>query len=386
MPNIKRGMMGAAGSGGAGGYQLFTWGGNAGGALATTPPTAYGTTARNKSPTQVGDLETWTQLFIGRSIPRAIKSDGTLWSWGRNHAGQVGDNSVISRSSPVQVGSATDWTDAKMGGAWSTFVVKADGTLWVWGDNNYRGTGGFNEAVIERSVPTQLGSLTNWDHVSQTIGQVLAVKTDGTMWAWGDGRYGGLGLSTAVVVSSPTQIGSLDTWARVRAGKHFGAAIKTDGTLWTWGRSINGESGRDLAGNDASGATTSSPQQVGTLTDWAKVSCGSENVTAIKTDGTLWSWGNSNPDAAVGDNARVDRSSPVQLGALTNWAEVETGTYNSIALKTDGTIWTWGKGSSYGVTGQGDLINRSSPIQVGSLTSWKAIAAGAVTVGALREA
>ena len=385
MPNVRRGMMGAAGVSAAG-YQLFTWGSNAGGALATDPPSAYTNTARNQSPGQVGDLETWTQLFIGRSIPRVIKSDGTLWSWGRGTSGQIGDNNAISRSSPVQVGTSTDWTDAKMGGAWSTFVVKADGTLWVWGDNNYQGTGGFGENAIERSVPTQLGSLTNWDHVSQTVGQVLAVKTDGTMWAWGDGRYGGTGLSNALVVSSPTQIGSLTTWAQVQAGVHFGAAVKTDGTLWTWGRSQNGESGRSTVTAGAPTGGTSSPQQVGSLTTWSKVSCGNTNVTAIKTDGTLWSWGNGNPGGAVGDNASVDRSSPVQLGSLTTWAEVETGSDVSIAMKTDGTIWAWGNGASYGKTGQGDLIARSSPIQVGSLDSWKAIAAGASTVGALREA
>ncbi len=382
MPNFKRGMMGAAGSAGAASYQLFTWGGDGYGSLGDGTANIH--TARNRSPGQIGALETWVTLFINKQVGRAIKSDGTLWSWGRNHAGQVGDNSVISRSSPVQVGSATDWTDAKIGGAWSTFVVKSDGTLWVWGDNNYFGAGGFGESAIDRSTPTQLGLLTNWAQVSQGYnGAVVAVKTDGTMWAWGDGRYGSTGLSNALAVSSPTQIGSLTTWAMARSGVHFCAAIKTDGTLWTWGKSINGESGRSFA---SASAHTSSPLQVGALTTWSKVACGNTNVTAIKTDGTLWSWGRGNPGGSVGDNASIDRSSPVQLGSLTTWAEVETGDDVSVAMKTDGTIWAWGDGASYGKTGQGDLIARSSPIQIGSLTSWVAITAGGMTLGALREA
>ena len=382
MPNIKRGMTGAAGVTTAAGYELWTWGSNAGGALGRHPPSAYGNTAANKSPVQVGDLATWTGIFMGRGIGRAIKSDGTLWSWGRNHAGQVGDSSVIYRSSPVQVGSATDWTDAKMGGAWSTFIVKADGTLWVWGDNNYVGTGGFSETAIDRSTPTQLGSLTNWSKVSQTVGQVLAVKTDGTMWSWGDGRSGGLGLNTAVKVSSPTQIGSLTTWADVAAGVHCGAAIKTDGTLWTWGKSYNGESGRDFA---HASAHTSSPQQVGSLTNWSKIDGGSANFVAIKTDGTMWSWGNGNPSGAVGDIAKIDRSSPVQIGSLTTWANVDIGTDFATAIKTDGTLWAWGT-NSYGGVGQGDAVVTSSPVQIGSLTTWKYFASGDGTTAALKSA
>jgi len=108
-------------------------------------------------------------------------------------------------------------------------------------------------------------------------------------------------------------------------------------------------------------------------------------VVAIKTDGTLWAWGNSYA-GAVGDNVSVKRSSPVQLGSLTDWDTIDAGTAVTAALKTDGTIWAWGRGAAYGVTGQGDLINRSSPIQIGSLTTWKSVTLGPVTMGGLKSA
>jgi len=386
MPNAKKVIM-SAGAGEREGYQLFTWGSDAGGALAAG--TSYTNTARNRSPTIVGDLETWTDLYMETSIGKGVDTDGKLWSWGRNHAGQIGDNSVIYRSSPVQVGSDVDWYDSTLGGGgWAPCVAKSNGTMWTWGYNIAGTTGQGN--VISLSTPTQLGSLTNWGQVSgNASNHLVAVKTDGTMWSWGDNRFGACGLETPIAaISSPIQIGSLTTWAQASAGVQFAAAIKTDGTLWTWGRSPNGESGTGrVTGGGFSGENVSSPTQVGSLTDWAKVSCGNKHVACIKTDGTLWTWGDALGGAKGDGEGNLDRSSPIQVGSLTDWADVNAGNNICLALKTDGTMWSWGAAAdNVGGTGQGDLINLSSPVQVGSLTTWLDVNMGQTTAAALREA
>jgi alpha-tubulin suppressor-like RCC1 family protein len=140
-------------------------------------------------------------------------------------------------------------------------------------------------------------------------------------------------------------------------------AIKTNGTLWGWGNNLSGRMG---TGNTTS---TSSPVQIGTLSDWAKISCGSNATFAIKTDGTLWAWGNNNI-GQLGDGTFINKSSPIQIGTLSNWNTVSANDATSVvATKTDGTLWGWGA-NEIGQLGIGNTTNRSSPVQIGSLTSW----------------
>jgi alpha-tubulin suppressor-like RCC1 family protein len=162
-------------------------------------------------------------------------------------------------------------------------------------------------------------------------------------------------------------------------GTHECAAVKTDGTLWTWGLNGSGSLGQNNT------TRRSSPTQVGALTNWSSASMGDSCCIAIKTDGTLWSWGNAYT-GRLGQNDIVSKSSPVQVGALTTWASASAGKKNGThvtAIKTDGTLWSWGNNNN-GQLGQNDLVNRSSPVQVGGLTTWAQSSAGlyfsAVTV------
>ena len=350
--------------------QLWSWGSSSVGQL------GLGNVTSRSSPVQVGALTDWSSISGGNTIATAIKTDGTLWSWGSNSSGELGLGNATNRSSPVQVGALTAWSKVSSGFQ-CTVAIKTDGTLWSWGSNSL-GRLGLGD-VTNRSSPVQVGALTTWSVVSASS-HSLAVKTDGTLWVWGTNANGQLGLGDATSRSSPVQVGALTTWSSVVAAVGSSFAVKTDGTLWSWGRNNSG----GLGLGDAT--TRSSPVQVGALTTWSsKIDAsgmnapygsgpGSVHVLAVKTDGTLWSWGASS-QGQLGLGDVLGRSSPVQVGALTTWNECACGIVNfygrgfSSAIKTDGTLWTWGDGYQ-GQLGLGGVTNRSSPVQVGALTTW----------------
>jgi alpha-tubulin suppressor-like RCC1 family protein len=227
----------------------------------------------------------------------------------------------------------------------------------------------------------QVGSLTNWQSIGGTTqGTSFGLKTNGTLWTWGYGFPGTLGQNSTGYISSPVQVGALTTWLSISGGYSSIAAIKTDGTLWAWGRNYNGELGINNI------ISKSSPTQVGSLTNWATVSSGFYFTVAIKTDGTLWSWGiNTNGKLGLNNSNYTYISSPTQIGALTNWAYSAATRTGGFAIKTTGTLWTWGW-NVVGTLGLGDTINRSSPVQVGSLTTWLRVSAANYTAGpALRS-
>ena len=370
--------------------QLWSWGTNA--SSVTSGQLGLGDVTNRSSPVQVGALTNWSSISGGNpTFATAIKTDGTLWSWGANTTGNLGLGDIIGRSSPVQIGALTAWSKVSSGG-FLTVAIKTDGTLWSWGSN---GAGGLGLGdVTNRSSPVQVGALTTWSVVSART-HVLGIKTDGTLWAWGRNNQGALGLGDTISRSSPVQVGTETNWASVTSIFEASFAVKTDGTLWSWGSNISGVLG---LGNTTN---RSSPVQVGALTTWSSKIAGSgipnstsatQHVLAIKTDGTLWSWGLGNY-GCLGLGNTTNRSSPVQVGALTTWDVCSAGSNNqfgrgfSAAIKTNGTLWTWGDNQGYygnpGQLGLGDTISRSSPVQVGALTTWISVSlSGGDAVGA----
>jgi alpha-tubulin suppressor-like RCC1 family protein len=343
--------------------KIFSWGLNNNGQL------GQGDTANRSSPVQVGALTDWDQVSTGQFFCAAIKTNGQLWTWGSNSTGQLGQNiaTTINRSSPVQVGALTDWAQVSTSSNWCA-AVKTTGTLWAWGAN-FGGQLGQNDRLVYRSSPVQIGALTDWAQVSGGGASCSAIKTNGTLWCWGYNYFGQLGQNDTFSRSSPVQVGALTDWAQVSTGDGPCFAIKTNGTLWSWGDNTYGQLGH----NDT--IRRSSPVQVGALTDWAQVSAGNTFCAAVKTNGTLWSWGGLNTSGQLGQNNTINLSSPVQVGALTDWAQVSGGYFFCRAIKTNGTLWSWGQGSN-GKLGLNDVANRSSPVQVGALTDWTKISQG----------
>ena len=329
-----------------------------------------GATSRSSPVQTISFSSNWKTVSSGRDHKAAIKTDGTLWLWGLGTSGQLGNNAAAAVSSPVQTISAgTNWKQVSCGEG-HTGAIKTDGTLWMWGAGTTGQMG--NNAATARSSPVQtISAGTNWKQVSCGYFSVMAIKTDGTLWGWGGATTGELGNNVATINrSSPVQTIALGSnWKQVSCGKSFSAAVKTDGTLWLWGANNGGQLGDNTTVNKSSPVQT-----VSAGTNWKQVSCGYKLTTAIKTDGTLWTWGD-NTLGKLGDNTTVNKSSPAQtVSAGTNWAIVSAGLSSAAAIKTDGTLWTWGRNNE-GSVGDNTTLSRSSPVQtVAGGTDWKFIA------------
>ena len=352
---------------------LWNWGCNANGRLGNN------TTVNTSSP-----IQTVTGGSNWRTIDQwgatgAIKIDGTLWTWGDNFGGLLGDNSTVtSRSSPVQVvGSASNWRCIFVGELHMA-AIKTDGTFWTWG---FGGDGRLGDNTLtSKSSPVQTASAgCNWKTGNAGVEHTAGVKTDGTLWTWGSGLDGRLGDNTTVNKSTPIQVGVDTTWRQVSLAWKVSAAVKTDGTLWGWGCNDEGQ-----LGNNSSVTRFSSPvQTVAGGTNWRQASAGNANILAVKNDGTLWG---SGLGCVTGQNAVTNRSSPVQtVAGGTNWKCVSVRGSSAAALKTDGTLWVWGDAAN-GALGDNSTVSKSSPVQTAPGGNyWRAAASGNLSKVAIRD-
>jgi alpha-tubulin suppressor-like RCC1 family protein len=344
--------------------ELWAWGFNADGQLGDN------TILHRSSPVQIPGTQ-WNNIAGGGHHSLARKTDGTLWSWGRNtqnygaSGGQLGDNTALHRSSPVQI-PGTQWNDVAAGCSHS-LARKTDGTLWSWG-RNANGRLGDN-TIISQSSPVQIPG-TQWNDVAAGNNHSLARKTDGTLWSWGYNRCGELGISIRDHRSSPVQVTGTQ-WSDVTAGRYHSLARKTDGTLWSWGRNISGQ-----LGNNCSIYERDTPTEVfGSGTQWNDIAGGGEHSLARKTDGTLWVWGNATQGQLGAGTNTVHRSVPVQIPG-TQWNDIAGGANHSLARKTNGTLWSWGY-NGQGRLGDNTTVHRSSPVQIPG-TQWNDVAGTAI--------
>jgi alpha-tubulin suppressor-like RCC1 family protein len=340
-----------------------------------------GTTVNKSSPVSViGGFTDWCQVDIGDCHTVAVRQNGTLWSWGYNGLqGRLGDGTTVDKSSPVSVlGGFTDWCQVGAG-LCHTAAVRQNGTIWTWGGNTC-GILGDGTTVNASSPVSVIGGFTDWCQVSTGCYHTAAVRQNGTLWTWGYNAQGRLGDGTTVDKSSPVSVvGGFTDWCQVGAGLCHTAAVRQNGTLWAWGSGGSGKLG------DGTAATKSSPVSVlGGFTDWCQVSAGSAHTAAVRQNGTLWAWGSS-LDGKLGDGTTVSKSSPVSVvGGFTDWCQVSATQATTAAVRQNGTLWAWGL-NSLGRLGDGTTVDKSSPVSViGGFTDWCQVGAGNSQMSAIR--
>ncbi|MFH1321674.1 MAG: T9SS type A sorting domain-containing protein [Bacteroidota bacterium] len=290
----------------------------------------------------------------------AVGDNGNIWTWGFNDYGQLGDGTTMNRNRPVYIsGGGKDVA----GGSHHSLAVKADGMVWAWG-NNFNGQLG-DGTTIMKTIPIQVSGLTDVIAVAAGSSHSLALKDDGTVWAWGYNGRGQLGDGTTINRHTPVQIvgpggtGFLTDIIAISAGWMYSMALKSDGTVWAWGSNSYGELG------DGTNTPRYTPVQVIGLTDIIAINSkgfGNYHSMALKSDGTVWTWGLNN-FGQLGDGTTINKKLPIQVGGgLTDVIAISAGFYHSLAVKSDGSLWGWGRNMN-GQLGDGTSNNRLFPVQ-----------------------
>jgi alpha-tubulin suppressor-like RCC1 family protein len=331
---------------------LWAWGNNADSRLGD------GTTTGRSSPVQIGEASNWTYVSAGDTHTVALRADNTLWAWGSNANGRTGLGAIggNTTASPTQVQPGTTWRAVSAGGS-HTMAIAADGSLWGWGANASGQLGDTTNGL--RSSPVRIdGPSTDWLAVSAGGNHTIAVRTDGSIWVWGSGDHGRLGTGNTAGVNTPTRIeGTSTDWQTVSAGGSYTLAVRTGGTLWAWGWNGDGRLG------DGTTTDRHSPVQAGTATDWQTVSAGVVHSAGIRTDGSLWTWGENAEGSRLGDGTTTGRNAPAQIQPGTTWQTVSASWGHTAGIMQDGSLWAWG-GTEFGQVGNGTTSNSTVPIPV----------------------
>jgi alpha-tubulin suppressor-like RCC1 family protein len=289
------------------------------------------TAATRSSPVSVvGGITDWTQISCGRYQNNALRSNGTAWGWGYNLYGGLGDGTIVDKSSPVStVGGFSDWVQIS-GGSGHTGAIRATGTAWSWG-RNHAGQLGDGTTVNKSSPVSVVGGFTDWTQITnskRTGRHTLGLRSNGTIWAWGFNNRGQLGDGTTVNKSSPISVvGGFTDWVQISAGQYHTAAVRANGTAWAWGAATNG-----ILGDNSTVSKSSPVSVIGGFTDWVQLSGGEYHTVGLRTNGTTWAWGSA-ASGRLGDGTTVSKSSPVSVvGGFTDWIQV-SASYNTVALR-----------------------------------------------------
>ncbi|RXM49744.1 MULTISPECIES: T9SS type A sorting domain-containing protein [unclassified Chryseobacterium] len=308
----------------------------------------------------------WKEISTGRSNSVGLKNDGSLWTWGNNWYGQLGDGTNVYKTSPVQIGN-TNWKSIISTPAEDyVMAIKSDNSLWGWG-SNFMGilVSTTNENITS---PTEIGNAANLKSVAPGV-HILTIRTDGTLWAKGNNTFGQLGDGTITDQNyNYIQIGTDTNWKAVAVGVFHSIALKTDGTLWAWGFNATGQLG------DGTTIWKKIPIQIGTDTNWKSISVGANHTLALKTDGTIWAWG-YNSSGKLGDGTSIDKLVPTQIGTASDWTSVFAAVNHSLAIKNNGTLWAWGDNMTAQL-GDGTYLTKMTPIQIGTDSNWKSVVGG----------
>jgi len=376
---------------GATNNQILLWGYNNLGQLGDGTQNSTPTPKKITSPGS-----DWVMVSEGTYHTAAIRSDGTLWTWGGNSYGQlgIGTTDTSAHMSPVQIGSDTDWAYVATG-VYQTYAIKTNGTLWAWGNNSYGQLGCSTttypigpSCALPMNAPQQVGSASDWAGVTGGYYHTVAMKTDRTLWTWGYNGSGQLGDGTTTPRYAPAgaAVAGGVQFLSFAAGDYHTLAVRTDGTLWSWGHNYYGQLG---VGGAIPGSNATSPQQVGDLNSWSTVSAGQFHSLATRADGSLWSWGyNSDGQLGLGTSGSPanDQNTPQQVLPYSDWVLANAGNYHSMGLRSNGTLWGWGY-NAVGPLGTGNTTASTVPLQAsGNETRWIAADAGGYSTSGTQAA
>jgi len=298
----------------------------------------------------------WAQLSAGASHSLALSTDGYPSAWGSDSSGQLGDNATTTEKGPSSGPALTGITQIVAGrGSSFSLAVKKDGTVWAWGANSSGQLG--NNSTTTSKVPVQVPGLTNVIAIAAGASHALALKSDGTVWAWGLNASGQLGIGSTTTSKAPVQVHTLTDVTAIAAGASHSLAISSDGTVWAWGLNSSGQLGNNSTTNATAPVQVSIPSVIA-------LAGGTSHTLALKSDGTVWAWG-ANTSGQLGNNSTTTSKTPVQVTGLSGVASIAAGASHSLALKSDGTVWSWGLNSS-GQLGNGTTTTSKTPVQVTS--------------------
>ncbi|GFO65029.1 carboxypeptidase regulatory-like domain-containing protein [Geomonas paludis] len=314
-----------------------------------------------------------TRLGVGYAHSAAVKNDGTVWTWGYNGSGQLGVVGPDESPSPLQVPGLSGMRAVALGQE-HTLALKGDGTVWAWGANSGGELG--NGTNTASAVPGRVAGLTGVVAVSAGAFNGLALKSNGTVWCWGWNNSRQLGNGSDVFWSSrPVQVTGLTGVVAISMGTRHGLALKSDGTVWAWGSGI-------LGNGSLYGSGT--PVKVSGLTGVTRIAAGDDHSAAITSDGTVWTWG-ENGYGQIGNGTTDNSVLPVRISALgEDVAVIATGMYFTVAVKKDGTVWGWGW-NELGQLGTGDTENTTTPRHVTTFTEVADVAAAERNMLVLRK-
>lgn len=317
----------------------------------------------------LGEISGFTQVQAGVQHTLALDSNGSVWSFGLNQFGQVGDGTTSIRPYAVKVKGLGDVKSISAGGM-NSAAIKNDGTVWTWG-SNFDGELG-DGTKTERHTPVQVKGITNVVSVSSGSSHMLALKDDGTVWAWESNQSGKLGNTDVQSHSvTPVQVPGLSDIIAVSAGGFHSLALKSDGTVWSFGSNDSWQLG-------ITGAYFSyTPVQVPGLSNIKSISAGWYFSTALTNDGKVFGWG-ENICGQLGDGTTNGSHKPVQVPGLDNITQVAASIRSTMALQENGTVWVWGndwtrKDPSNTFLGYALILN---PTPVPGLTNIGALSTG----------
>jgi alpha-tubulin suppressor-like RCC1 family protein len=344
---------------------LYTWGDNTYGQL------GIGNTTQQNISVKVSLLSgvtSWVAAAAGSNHSLAIGSDGNLYAWGYNGFGQLGIGNTAQQNIPAMVplpSGVTSWT--AMAGGWNhSLAIGSNGNLYVWGDNTYSqlGIGNTTQQTSPVKVPFPSG-VTSWTEVTSGWFYSLAIGNDGNLYTWGYNAYGQLGIGNTTQQNSPVKVpfpSGVISWTAVTAGSNHSLAIGSDGNLYTWGNNGNGQLGIGNTTNQNTPVKVPFPSGV---ISWTAITAGSNHSLAIGSDGNLYTWGN-NGNGQLGIGNTTNQNTPVKVpfpSGLINWTAITAGSNHSLAIGSDGNLYTWGN-NTYGQLGIGDTTQQNTPVRV----------------------